>query len=405
MKKLIPLLIFSLLFGGCGKDDENTSKEMPKVSVERSSAEPQKENITLLPTRFGELPNWFRDDIIMAMPAIKASCQQLLKEKNEYLSNSKLQIPTASYRHACKKLLDSEISTSAELRYFLEKYFTPYLVLDNGNPEGKFTAYYEASIDVSANRSAKYPYPIYGKPRDLIEANLADFDSRLPNHKIYGRIDNNKFIPYYTREEIETGHIPAPVILWAKDAIDANIMQIQGSAVAKLDTGQKIRVGFAAHNGRPFTGIGSILLSEGLIGQGQASMGEIKKWLKKHPKLAEEKLRQNQRFVFHRISDKAAPVGAHNVPLTAKRSLAVDRTYIPLGALLWLDTTGPQKEKIQQLVVAQDIGGAIKGAVRGDFFWGSGSDDVLALAGKMNAAGHYYILLPKTLEVIDGKTQ
>ena len=399
MRKIYYLLIFSLLFGGCGQKEDEQQKQTPSVSIEHEQPKAESD-ISLKPIRFAELPNWFRDDMYQAFPAIKSSCEKIFKEKSEYLSNSELKIPTIAYQEACRGLLRSDINSSTELRYHLDKNFTPYAILDKGNPDGKFTSYYESTLAASRHQSAEYPYPIYGKPTDLIEVNVADFDDHLPAYKIYGRLnkDKNKLIPYLTREEIETTEIPAPVILWAKDLVDVNIMQIQGSAIARLENGDLVRLGFAAHNGRPFTGIGSILLSEGLIDKGHASMGEIRKWLKTHPQIAKQKLRLNKRYVFHRVADTSSPVGAHGVPLTEQRSLAVDRKYIPLGAILWLETTGPNHEKLEQLVVAQDTGGAIKGIVRGDFYWGSGDDDVLAKAGSMNAVGRYYILLPKTLE-------
>lgn len=410
MNKIIYLLALSLFLSNCGQDEnkESSNKNLPSLSVEKEdSIAPLQPSIKLQPTPFSKLSNWYRDDLIKALPAIKSSCQQILKEKTTYMSNAELKVPTKAYQHACKKLLNSDISTSAELRYFLDKVFTPYLVMDNNNPNGKFTAYYESSIEASRTQSAQYPYPIYGKPLDLIEVNIGDFDSRLPSYKIYGRLDKKqkRLVPYYTREEIEQSSFRAPVILWAKDIVDLNIMQIQGSAVAKLDNGDRVRIGFAAHNGQPFTGIGNILLSQGLIDKSQASMGEIRKWLKQNPKQAQEQLRKNKRYVFHRIASTSAPVGAHNVPLTAQRSLAVDKQYIPLGTLLWLETTGPLKEKIEQLVVAQDIGGAIKGIVRGDFYWGSGDEEVLAQAGRMNSTGKYYVLLPKSLEINNAQTK
>lgn len=408
MNKILCLFIISLFFGGCGQDENKQNKNLPKISVEHATeGQELPSKITLMPAHFGDLKNWYRDDIIKAFPAIKASCAQILKEKNVYMSNSELKIPTAAYQHACKKLLNSDISTSAELRFFLDKVFTPYLVMDNNKSEGKFTAYYESLLDVSNKQSPLYPYPIYSKPRDLVEVNLNDFDSKLPNYKIYGRLDEKqqRLIPYYTREEIENRVLPATVILWAKDLVDFNIMQIQGSAVARLENGNTIRIGFDGHNGHPFTGIGNILLSQGLIDKSQASMGEIRKWLKAHPDQAAKELRKNKRFVFHRIASTSAPVGAQNVPLTPQRSLAVDRQYIPLGTMLWLETKGPLNEPIEQLVVAQDTGGAIKGVVRGDFYWGSGNEEVLAQAGKMNSVGHYYILLPKTLEINNEKTK
>ena len=403
MYKLLCLFIISLFFSGCGQDEEKQPEQkLPALSVEHPEEKVDlAPSVKLTPVQFKDLKNWYRDDLIRAYPAIKASCEQIIKEKNEYMSNAEIKIPTKAYQHACKKMFNSDISTSAELRFFLDKVFKPYLVMDKNNPNGKFTAYYESALEASRNESLTYPYPIYGKPLDLIEVSLSDFDESLPNKKIYGRVDakQQKLVPYFTREQIETGKLSAPIILWAKDLVDLNIMQIQGSAVAKLDNGDRVRIGFAAHNGHPFTGIGSILLSQGLIDKNHASMSEIRKWLKNHPQQAVKELRKNKRYVFHRIASTPAPVGAHNVPLTPQRSLAVDKRYIPLGAMLWLETTGPLKEPIEQLVVAQDIGGAIKGIVRGDFYWGSGDEDVLEQAGKMNSNGRYYILLPKTMEI------
>ena len=405
MKKIIYILALSLFFSGCGKEEQK-KQEIPSVSVEHENKQTISE-IRLLPVEFKDLKNWYRDELIEAYPAIKLSCEQILKETNEYMSNSELKIPTKAYQHACQKFLNSNITTTTELRFFLTKIFTPYLVLNGSNPDGKFTAYYESALEASRTQSEKYPYPIYGRPDDLIEVNISEFDNRLPSTKIYGRLDNEKkkLIPYFTREQIETRSLTAPILLWAKDLADLNIMQIQGSAVAKLDTGEQVRLGFAAHNGQPFTGIGSILLSQGLIDKAHTSMGEIRKWLHQHPNEAINELRKNKRYVFHRIASTTAPVGAHNVPLTEKRSLAVDKQYIPLGALLWLETEGPMYNKIERLVVAQDVGGAIKGVVRGDFYWGSGDEEVLEQAGKMNSEGHYYILLPKTLETTNGTTE
>ena len=180
-------------------------------------------------------------------------------------------------------------------------------------------------------------------------------------------------------------------------------MQIQGSAVAKLPNGKKLRISFAESNGREFKGLGSILLSKKLISSGQASMGNIKKWLKENFDTAKDEMNENQRYIFHKIGDAEGPIGALGVDLTAGRSLAVDKTIIPLGSLLWLETTAPDNTKLNRFVMAQDIGSAIKGAVRGDFFWGSGGDDVLEKAGKMNSKGQYYILIPNHSETTNGK--
>jgi len=286
---------------------------------------------------------------------------------------------------------------------FIKDNFTPYQVLYKGKSEGKFTAYYEAQLNASYQRDEKYKYPIYGIPYDLVEVNLLDFDQTLPNKKILGRVENGKLVPYYSREYIFKNGINAPVILWSDSYIDIYIMQIQGSAVAHISDGSQLRISFAESNGRQFKGIGSILLQKGLIKSGQASMGNVKKWLKENPVVAEVNMNENERYIFHRLGNPEGPMGALGVPLTPKRSLAVDKNFIPLGSMLWLETYKPDGTEVNRLVLAQDIGSAIKGAIRGDYFWGSGGDDVLEEAGKMNSTGQYFIFIPNKAENDDGE--
>lgn len=393
MKKLIPILCLSLLLFSCGKKEEEEVIE-PETKIEVIE-EVKPKDLEIKPVSFSDLKNWQNDDLIQAFQSIKDSCKAIRFEKNKFLSNSAIQIPTADYQKICKLLSEQTFKNSSEMRSFLEKHFTPYAVYEKGSEIGKFTSYYESALNASYTKSDKYKYPIYGRPKDLIEFNLKDFDNSLPNKRYVGRIEGTKLIPYYTRAEIERNHIKAPVLLWADSHVDIYVMQIQGSAVADLDDGTKVRIGYADNNGHNFKGIGSILLEKGLIKPGQASMGKIKQWLLENGDLAVSNMAENKRYVFHRLTNAEGPLGAQGVALRAGRSLAVDKHFVPLGSLLWLETTGPDREKIEKLVVAQDIGGAIKGAVRGDYFWGSGKDDILEKAGKMNSQGRYYILIPR----------
>lgn len=356
------------------------------------------DRILLRKANFSSLDSWKTDNFDLLIKGFKDSCSKILLEKNEYLSQAELKIPTSIYQNLCNKYLNNIPQTSEDFRQFIEDNFTPFLVTNNGNEEGKFTSYFESTIKASFIPNKQYKYPVYGKPYDLIEINLTDFDNSLPKKRLLGRIENQKLIPYYTRKEIENKKINAPILLWADSNIDIHIMQIQGSAVAKLENGKEIRISYADNNGHPFRGIGSILLSKGLIKSGQASMSQIKKWLEENPNQAKENLQENHRYIFHKLSNAEGPIGAQGVALHAGRSLAVDKKYIPLGSLLWLETTGPNKETIKKLVIAQDIGSAIKGIVRGDYFWGSGDDEILEQAGKMNSKGRYFILLPKEIE-------
>jgi len=397
MNKTIPFLLAILILASCQQKSEKCEcpvcPELPKVQQPEVVKKP---TLELIPAGFDELPSWKRDDFSESIPVFAANCKKIAHMKGEHIGNSKVKIQTKAYQNICKKFFVKDIKTSEQFRVFLEQNFEPHLVTDNGNSEGKITSYYEAEIYASRKKHGKYQYPIYGKPDSLIEVNLQDFDKALPSRRLTGRVEGQKFIPYHTRADIENKPFEAPVILWSDSYIDIYVMQIQGSAVAKMDDGSKLRVGYADNNGHAFKGIGSILQSKKLLEPGKASMLHIKEWMKNNPDTALKHAQENQRFIFHRLIEGEGPIGAFGLPLTAGRSMAVDRDIIPLGTMLWLDTTSPEgKKPMQKLVSAQDVGSAIKGVVRGDYFWGSGGDEVLRLAGSMNTPGRYFILIPR----------
>ncbi len=336
------------------------------------------------------------DDMLGAYNAFLRGCEKIARQSGEFLnSTSAIHINRADYLKVCSLAHDI---MPAKFKEFVLSNFTPYLIKYHGEEQGKFTAYYEAQINGSPVRDNTYKYPVYGRPYDLVEVNLQDFDSSLPDRKLIGQVENGKLKPYLTRAEITQKGLNAPVVMWADDEVDVYIMQIQGSAVAIQPDGTKVRIAYAGNNGHPFKGIGSILLSKGLLSPSQASMGNIKKWLKENPGLAKANMDENQRFIFHKLGNSEGPTGALGVPLTAGRSLAVDTDYVPLGALLWLETSQYNGKSLNRLVLAQDIGSAIKGAVRGDYFYGSGGDEILEVAGKMNSQGRYFVLIPKHYE-------
>jgi len=186
-------------------------------------------------------------------------------------------------------------------------------------------------------------------------------------------------------------------LVWVDDPVDAFFLHVQGSGRVILEDGRVVRIGFAATNGLPFTAVGQVLLDEGKVAPGEASVQHIRDWLHANPQEASEVMRRNRRFTFFRLIEGEGPIGGHGVPLTPGRSLAVDPSFMPLGAPVWLDTTQPgSAEPLQRLMVAQDIGGAIKGPVRGDFFWGYG-EEALHHAGGMKETGRYFLLLPKAV--------
>lgn len=382
MKKL-GLCFFILLLFACTYQKPSLPEGANSLALQKAS--------------FKDLQNFQNDKLLEGLLAFEKSCEVILK-KNFKPSKSLIVFPLKKYQEACVLYQVQKPTTNTEARAFLEQNFRPYLVVFKDSSQGKFTSYYEAEIKASRIKHGRYQYPVYGKPDDLIEFNPKIFDESLPSRRLLGRIEKNRLVPYYTRAEIEKAqNMQADVILWANDPVDIFLMQIQGSAIAKLDDGSEVRVRYAENNGHPFVGIGSILLKEKVLKKGKASMDNVRDWLKNNPDKAQKYMHQNPRFVFHQFSDAKGPVGALGATLTAGRSLAVDKDYIPLGSLLWLETTAPNKKPLQKLVAAQDIGSAIKGAIRGDYFWGHGEEAFL-WAGKMHAEGQYYILLPKDWE-------
>lgn len=372
-----------MALNGCFNED---------VSHENLPTEVEKTALTKV--KFDQLKGWNADNFAEVIPVFAKNCKKISSLKGEFIYNSAIKIKTADYKKICRNFADKNISDGKRMKKFIESEFVPYAVMNEKNPLGKFTSYYEATINASFEKSAKYRYPVYGKPQDLVEINLHEFDKTLPNLRLVGRVESGKFIPYFKRKEIEKNGVNAPVLMWGDDLVDIHFMQIQGSAIAVMDDGSEIRIGFADSNGRKFKGIGSILLEKGLLKPGETSMPKIREWLRKHPQRAAEELAENERFIFQRLVESDGPVGALGVSLTAGRSMAVDNRYVPLGAMLWLDTVDPDNDKIEKIVFAQDIGSAIKGVVRGDYFWGHG-EEALQEAGRMNSQGRYYLLAPK----------
>lgn len=336
-------------------------------------------------TSFSALPDWGKDDMATLIPALQKNCQVMQQQ--------------TQWRDFCNRFTAVENSSPKKIRRFIEQNMTPYAVFENGTNEGLFTGYYEATLTGSLSKDDKNMHPIYGFPEDLVVVDtktICDNDNKL----VTGRIENGRFIPsYYTRDEIDEEKLKAPVLLWVSDPVDAFILHIQGSGRVETHDGI-FHIGYAGNNGHPFVGIGSIMAKEGVLEPGKASMPEIKKWLQNNPQKAQELMKKNPRYIFFKMQQKNAdgPLGALGVPLTARRSIAVDTDFIPLGSLLYLDTTLPDGQAFRKLVVAQDKGGAIKGAIRGDLFWGYG-DEAFQNAGRMKSKGKYYLLYPKGFPV------
>lgn len=355
-------------------------------------------SINLQPAQYAELAGWNNDDHAEALKAFLRSCEKIktLPEDQNFGAGSKAG-KAGEWKKACNDAEALPEKTSESARLFFESSFRPYLVSSNWHSTGLFTGYYEIALDGGLDESTETPVPIYGLPADLITLNLQDFDSTLPKRTLTGRLQDNKFVPYPDREQIAQGALADKPIAWGKDEVDVFFLQIQGSGSLKMADGSSRPIGYAGQNGRPYTAIGKKLIEMGAIPKEKMNAEAIKEWLRNNPDKADEVMNENKSYVFFRLLDGGI-VGAQGVELIAERSLAVDKRFIPLGAPIWLETSIPPQsgnvpEKYSRLMIAQDTGGAIKGKIRGDIFFGSG-ERAEYLAGNMKNQGRYFMLLP-----------
>jgi membrane-bound lytic murein transglycosylase A len=287
----------------------------------------------------------------------------------------------------------------AAARRFFETTFTAYaLVSADGVDSGLITGYYEPLLRGSRSKSTVYRYPVYGVPDDLVVVDLAPVTPEVRNLRLRGRVEGRRLVPYWSRAEIDgrNGSFPAPVIAWVADPVDLFFLQVQGSGQILLETGERIRVGYADQNGHPYRSVGRYLVERGELTLEQASMQSIKAWGAANPAKLQDALNYNSSYVFFReVADPRGPFGALGVPLVPEYSLAVDRRFVPLGAPVYLATTQPLSEvPLMRLMAAHDTGGAIRGVARADFFWGTG-DDTGATAGRMRQQGKLWLLWPR----------
>jgi membrane-bound lytic murein transglycosylase A len=357
------------------------------------------DQLLLIPTTFQAIPGWREDTLSGAVPALTRSCARLIGQPDTRPigpGGGGLAGTVADWRPACAAVGAVSAGDDAAARAALEAWFAPFQATNNGREDGLFTVYYEAELRGALAPNAQFRVPLYGTPPDLISAQLSDFRADLSG-KVFGRVAGDRFVPYFTRKEIDSGAIDGRKLelLWSDDPVDVFFLHVQGSGQVTLPDGTVRRIGFAASNGQEFYPIGRALLDEGKVSRNNASMQAMRAWLRAHPREAAEIMARNDRYIFFRWIDGEGPIGSQGVALTPGRSLAVDPAFLPLGVPVFLDTTWPGSVRpLRRLLVAQDTGSAIKGPLRGDFFWGAG-EEALAEAGRMKQQGKVYILLPK----------
>lgn len=336
---------------------------------------------------FNKLDTWEKDNLTDAWLAMQEQCPRMARKDSAWVS-------------VCESVAALTQPDTARIREFFEANFKPHKIYGKyGKPEGLITGYYEPVLNGSREKSEKYAYPLYSTPDDMLVIELADLYPKLKGMRLRGRLDGNRVVPFYSREVIDGEQQPLAghEILWIDDPYGSFFLQIQGSGRVRLEDGTMLGVNYANQNGHPYYAIGKALVEKKALKLEDVSLFTIKNWLVANPDKAHEVLNTNPSYVFFDIREniKEGPRGSLNVPLTAERSLAVDKRVIPLGTPVWLETTLPDGTSYERLMFAQDTGGAIRGPVRADVFFGTG-DRAEVLAGEMKQAGRLYALLPKS---------
>jgi len=381
---------FSLLLAACVTPPTPPVVTTPVVT-------PQPVVTPFAASKWEALPDWQTIDLAPSWPALLQSCR-VLKTKPHW-------------QELCARAEKFSTDDSAALRTFYETWFTPFQVRNpDGTEQGMITGYYEPKLYGSRTKTERFKYPLYAVPDDLLTIDLGEAYPQLKDLRLRGRLQGKRVVPYYSRAEIDAKNdtptganaLKARELFWVDNVVELFFLQIEGSGRIELPDGKLTKVGYADQNEHPYVSIGKKLVEKGELKLEEASMQGIKNWAEKNPDKLPALLAQNPSYVFFReLPDNlSAPLGALGVPLTGGYSLAVDARTIPLGAPIFLSTTYPNDSTpLNRLMLAQDTGGAIRGAVRADFFWGFG-ETAATQSGKMKQQGKMWVLFPKGGEPI-----
>jgi membrane-bound lytic murein transglycosylase A len=340
------------------------------------------------PVAWSEVEGWTADQVQEGWGALLQSCNALAV-RQQWIA-------------ICAEARRTAIAHAEEARTFFEAHFTAYRLTDvqsdGSSSAGLITGYYEPLLSGARKRSKTYNVPLYAPPDDLLTIDLGNLYPELKNKRIRGRLEGRKVVPYFERADIAARPLRGNELLWVNSAVDAFFLEVQGSGRVQFRDGKTVRVAYADQNGQPYRPIGRYLVEIGELPLESISLQSIRQWIVDNPQRMQEVLNANPSVVFfreERIEDPSeGPKGSLGVPLTAERSIAVDPQFVPLGAPVFLATTYPETDvAMQRLVMAQDTGGAIRGLVRADVFWGFGAS-AEQFAGKMKQPGKMWLLWP-----------
>jgi membrane-bound lytic murein transglycosylase A len=366
------------LLGGCALLTKHNEATLPPPAA----SVPQGQGVAFTRVDFARIPGWSVDDAAAALPPFIGDCDTLAGHPNTQLGGAgtaaALGGTAGPWRLACGEARAVPPGDANAARAFFERSFDAYLVSQDGSATGLFTGYYEPEFEGSLKREGPYQTPILRRPPGLREGQVLADRAAIEHGAL-------------TSEHLE--------LLWLKSPIDAFFLSVEGAGRIRLPDGSVLRVTYDGQNGHPYVPIGRVLVDRGAMTMPEVTMQSIRGWLDGHPGQAQEVMDQDPSYVFFRVEQGSSadigPPGALGTPLSPERSLAVDKAYLPLAAPVFVLTTDPVTgQPIRRLMVAQDLGGAIKGAVRGDIFfgWGNAAEE---RAGKMRQDGQAYVLLPK----------
>ncbi len=349
------------------------------------------------------IEGWASDDHQAAYATFLASCRAIVKNTRP------LKDPRPVYRALrpiCDRAVEKPASSAEDARAFFETNFVPARISPLGETLGFITGYYEPIVEGARYPSDQFTVPLYRPPSNLVTSG-----SWRPNYTGKGktgrRLGRRKIVPYYDRTEIEDGALAGREleICWLKDPIDSFFAQIQGSARVRLEDGKVLRLNYASTNGHAYTAVGRFLIERGIVPKEEMSMQRIRQWMETNPEEGKELRRKNKSFVFFRetaLQEHEEAIGAQGIPLTAGRSIAVDKNIHVYGTPFFLDAYLPIKSDypdtdFRRLMIAQDTGGAIVGPARADIYFGAG-DEPEAIAGRLKHFGRFVMLVPKEID-------
>ncbi|HXF52919.1 MAG TPA: MltA domain-containing protein [Hyphomicrobiaceae bacterium] len=358
--------------------------------------------VEFTPVRFDELPGWSRDDHVAALKTFLKSCERV-KALAERGAPAGRAVPAPGLLLACSEAaaLPTRKLVPVEARSFFEHFFEPHRVR-HGQTQGLLTGYYEPVLEGSRVPTERFKTPVYRRPPDLVDVIDETMRGAAAGRLTHLRRVGDRLEPYPTRADIEQGALSGMglELVYLADPVDAFFMHVQGSGRIKLTDGTSIRIGYDGKNGHPYTSIGRYLIDQGLLDADKISLASLAKWLRAEPERGRRVMWQNASFVFFRELDKnaGAPKGALGVPLTPGRSLAVDASVHVLGSPIFVSsptlTHAESGGPFARLMIAQDVGSAIKGPERGDIYFGSGAA-AGRLAGITRHPGNFFALLPR----------